>query len=95
MVWNSTQSSLYQAVNKHNNSASAFSKQCAPPKPEKKAPEPDKKLCSSCPNNSIKSVPDMFAQNSDFLLIAALIFILSKENADKSLILALVLILLQ
>lgn len=95
MVWNSTQSSLYQAVNKHNNSVRTFSEPHIPPEPEKKAPEPEKKPCSSCQSNPAKSIPDMLAPNSDFFLIAALIFILSKENADKSLILALVLILLQ
>lgn len=110
MVWNNAASPLYKAVIKHNESGSDFSKQCAEPPPreptrcESPSHEPTRselprgqseKPCGFKTNSPKRPVLSALTQNPDFMLIAALIYILIRENADKSLILALVMILIQ
>lgn len=70
-------------------------------------PPPHESTCSELPrgqsekpcgfktNSPKRPVLSALTQNPDFMLIAALIYILIRENADKSLILALVMILIQ
>ena len=95
MVWNSTQSSLYRAVNKYNGEAD-----CSPeheyteaPKQEQSQPQsqtqPRSQSRDRAKQQPVRGANTSIIQNPDFILIAALIFILLRENADKGLILAL------
>ncbi|MCM1164587.1 MAG: hypothetical protein NC299_08060 [Lachnospiraceae bacterium] len=93
MVWNSTQSALYKAIDKYNGDAPAESKaennarEC--PRAEREAP------CARCPKSRAPADPvSRILSDRDMLLIAGLIFVLLRENADKKLILALAIVLL-
>lgn len=113
MVYNSSQSALYKAVDRYNSSdfEDVFrSKKCV----EKKIGEPcqkntsesakngvrcEKKIrCDNCPKNRAYCKPSdpisKIMSDKDMLLIAGLILILINENADKTLILALAIVLL-
>ncbi len=113
MVWNSTQSALYRAIDRHNGgcSESDFRREenvekkdvrsCRDNEPknaEKFVREETKKRCENCPKKCAYNPPSdpisRIMSDRDMLLIAGLIFVLMKENADKTLILALVIVLL-
>lgn len=113
MVWNSTQSALYRAFDRHNgvcpeddfrreeNVEKNVGKPCGDHEPkngENHVRKEAKKSCENCPKNRARSMPSdpisRIMSDKDMLLIAGLIFILMKENADKTLILALVIVLL-
>lgn len=113
MVWNSTQSALYRAIDRHNggipeddfrrgeNVEKSGGKSCGDHEPksgENCVRKEAKKCCENCPKNRAYNVPSdpisRIMSDRDMLLIAGLIFILMKENADKTLILALVIVLL-
>lgn len=96
MVWNSNSSTLYKAVERHNNAewiapeknASAQERETFSPPPYE---EPHKKHVHNIQQNSPISG---LLQDRDALLITALILILMHEKADTKLILALVFVLL-
>lgn len=113
MVWNSTQSALYRAIDRHNDgdSESDFRRKKFDEKDSEKscrenAPEnggkfvrgETKKRCENCPNHRVCGAPSdpisRIMSDRDMLLIAGLIFVLMRENADKTLILALAIVLL-
>lgn len=113
MVWNSTQSALYRAIDRHNggcaeddfrreeNVEKSVGKPCGDHEPknsENYVRKEPKKRCENCPKNRAHNVPSdpisRIMSDRDMMLIAGLIFILLKENADKTLILALVIVLL-
>ncbi len=102
MVWNSTQSALYRAIDRHNGdcSESDFRREENVEKKDVgscRVNEP-KKRCENCPKKCAYNPPSdpisRIMSDRDMLLIAGLIFVLMKENADKTLILALVIVLL-
>ncbi len=128
MVYNSSQSALYKAIDRYNGSdfnddfrsEKCIEKNSDKPCPksicedaEKNARRETKKRCESA-ENSVRCEKKIRCENctknrayrkpsdpiskimsdKDMLLIAGLIFILMKENADKSLILALAIVLL-
>lgn len=105
MVWDSTQSSLYRAVRKYNgqDGCSPDHENTEAPNRERDCFQDGSRDCSRSGSQaepqfrsqsravSGKNIP--ITQNPDFILIAALIFILMRENADKGLILALAMML--
>lgn len=113
MVWNSTQSALYKAVNAHNGGGDER-QNTAPKKVRKNAQKtPDfsrgnnvknhsenrsgnfmQNECRCCPNNAPNDPISRIMSDRDMLLIAGLIFILWRENADRKLIMALAIVLL-
>lgn len=122
MVWNSTQSALYKAIDTHNsvfsepkNSAEKNACKNVEKKPvssrendaEKRSENTAGKCCKKCSENSDlrgfvncrnnTAVPsDPIARilsDGDMLLIAGLMFVLWRENADKRLIIALAIVL--
>ena len=113
MVWNTTQSALYKAIDAFNNGEitgteqdrlrNSFEKAEMPPKTPQKDPENNgdnmecpRLNCRHCPARQISSpapLSKLFSDN-DMLLIAGLILILSRQNADRKLILALAFVLL-
>lgn len=109
MVWNSTQSALYRAVDSHNDGfsesgkreekkAAASSQKHAEKEARKSVKTETEKRCENCPKNRADNAPSdpisRILSDRDMLLIAGLIFILMRENADKKLILALAIVLL-
>lgn len=109
MVWNSTQSALYKAVDAHNTCVSPHENSAE--KNDEKHYEKrgvsenkigcdgmEKHFCRGCSEMREKKLPsDPFSRllsDKDMLLIAGLIFILMHENADKKLIIALAFVLL-
>lgn len=113
MVYNSSQSALYKAIDRYNRSESegdfrskkdierksedTYEKN-ASESAEKSLRNERKNRCESCPKSRANYIPSdpihKIMSDRDMLLIAGLIFILMKENADKTLILALVIVLL-
>ena len=113
MVYNSSQSALYKAVDRYNRHDFEDDFQSEKDK-EKKSEDPcgknasesaeksvrneRKNRCENCPTSRAYYKPSdpihKIMSDRDMLLIAGLIFILMKENADKTLILALVIVLL-
>lgn len=88
MVWNSAGSTLYKAVERHNNGEMPHDS--PPPKP------PEHKSAAQCPRAAAQSHPappanslDSLLQDKDFLLLAGLMLLLLHEKADNKLILAL------
>ncbi|MBD5384488.1 MAG: hypothetical protein HDR72_05770 [Ruminococcaceae bacterium] len=113
MVWNSTQSALYRAIDRHNggdsegefrreeNVEKGGGRSCrenAPKNGGKFVREEAENRCENCPRNhahNTQSDPiSRIMSDRDMLLIAGLIFVLMRENADKTLILALAIVLL-
>ena len=106
MVWNSTQSALYRAIDRHNGDCSEnvekkdvrSCRDNEPKNAEKFVREETKKRCENCPKKCAYNPPSdpisRIMSDRDMLLIAGLIFVLMKENADKTLILALAIVLL-
>ncbi|GEM_PF-559336 len=113
MVWNSTQSALYMAVNNHNDGNFDHNIQSKKnvrknvqkisditrENNEKKRPENHERKyaqneCRNCPKNAPSDPVSRIMSDRDMLLIAGLIFILWRENADKKLIMALAMVLL-
>ena len=125
MVWNTTQSAFYKAIDAYNNGErpggiqdEIHGEECRDDNtakmPSKEPPkEPDKNgeapccpqgcneapkqmncpRCPACRNSSPAPLSKLFSDN-DMLLIAGLILILSRQNADRKLILALAFVLL-
>ena len=125
MVWNTTQSAFYKAIDAYNNGErpgdtrdEIREKECRddngtkmPPKKPPKDPDNNAEApfcpqgcneaakraecprCPACRNSSPASLSKLFSDN-DMLLIAGLILILSRQNADRKLILALAFVLL-
>lgn len=95
MVWNTTQTSLYAAVDRHNSAVSRDSEK--PPDIIKPDIIPPPKACpetnASKPNIARNPLEKLFS-DKDTLLLAALIIILLHENADMKLIAALAFVLL-
>ena len=118
MVWNTTQSAFYKAIDAFNNGEkpcenrdAAYSEKCCG---ETRSETPPRERPVTCGNNANnrdtlqqypcrqcpacqKSSPSPFSNlfsDSDMLLIAGLILILSRQNADRKLILALAFVLL-
>lgn len=107
MVWNTTQSSLYKAVNDYNQTVEH--KECSPKhitacdntygfKQHNQTACGELNSCNQkvqqcSQNKNTFTVQNLFA-DKDFLLILGLILILSKEGADSKLILALAIVLL-
>ncbi len=105
MVWNTTQSSLYRAVSDYNNKierqecrtrqenhADRHSDENCDSAKSKPDQTSHCQKCRNCPryHTSPKgNAPGNLNIDSDFLLLAGLIFILYKNGADKKLILAL------
>lgn len=117
MVWNSSQSSLYRAVEAHNSLLTHREEPAPPPSdggehiPSERcrAAPPQKEEHNrqeSAPCREIPPQPPRTAPNgaggiierlladSDTLLLAAVLFVLIHEKADKNLILAVAMILL-
>lgn len=109
MVCNSTQSALYKAVDTHNDSFSECGigrKKTHEKKVQNTYQKNNKNVafcggntyCENCQkrhiNNSSYDPISRIMSDRDMLLIAGLIFILVRENADKTLILALAIVLL-
>ncbi|MBD5130683.1 MAG: hypothetical protein HDT43_12300 [Ruminococcaceae bacterium] len=117
MVWNSTQSALYRAIDRHNDGGDEGGfrrekfteknggkcgeknrRENAPKNGGKFARAETKNRCENCPKNRPHDPPpdpvSRIMSDGDMLLIAGLIFVLMRENADKALILALVIVLL-
>lgn len=117
MVWNSTQSALYKAVDAHNEGDSERkitaekkvrksaqksddfpsrnnAENCREKTPENHSENYVRNECRSCPKNAPPDPLTRIMSDRDMLLIAGLIFILWRENADKKLIIALVIVLL-
>ncbi len=105
MVWNTTQSSLYKAVNDYNrtveqqeyspchskcNNTQDYNTNKASNKDCQKSTLPHNQ---SVKKNNSSTMQNLFA-DKDFLLILGLILILTKEGADNKLILALAVVLL-
>ena len=79
MVWNASGSTLYKAVERHNNTETDTAPQsCKEPAPTPLPP----KTRNFSPLNSL-------AADRDIMLIAAVLLILLHEKADTALILAL------
>lgn len=123
MVWNTTQSAFYKAIDAFNNGEEIGKKQpghCNDDHVEKKedlctdkCPEESCKdhcreeencrfdppctnrcpSCRACQRRTASPLSELFS-DSDMLLLAGLILILSQQNADKKLILALAFVLL-
>lgn len=123
MVWNTTQSAFYRAIDTFNNGEKAFSdqpsfgndradenrgghinKKCPKKECENRScsdeihrPEHSRvqrcQNCVSCHYRNTSPISDIFS-DKDKLLIAGLIMILSRQNADTKLIMALVFVLL-
>lgn len=93
MVWSTTQSALYKAVEQHNALAD---EECAPPHEDIPC-ERHREVCK-CPCKPSPKPQGGFlsglVNDRDSLLILAAIFILMHEKADKTLVLALAYILL-
>ncbi|MDE7361392.1 MAG: hypothetical protein K2N38_05610 [Oscillospiraceae bacterium] len=109
MVWNSTQSALYKVIDAHNTCVSGsvndteknienLSKKYRESERKSGRENEQKCPCENCPKNRSKNRTSdplsTLLSDRDMLLIAALIFVLIRENADKALILALVVVLL-
>lgn len=125
MVWNSTQSALYKAVqtfngegseelfrvekndgakhekNARKNNEKTREKVCGnreknrTEEPREKMPEPRCNIHGEkCTKNARQDPISRLLSDKDMLLIAGLIFVLMRENADKALILALAVVLL-
>lgn len=114
MVWNTTQSAFYKAIDDFNNRSEVREEQpplcdngvgekskadlcgeCSKNDRENHSRNDEKILarCEHCPRRRTGALTDIFA-DKDKLLIAGLIMILSRQNADQKLIMALVFILL-
>ena len=123
MVWNTTQSAFYKAIDAFNNGEKIGEKRpdhsnddhnekkddhyiekCPEKRCEDRRPEeadrhrelPCTNRCPSCrvcQRRTASPLSELFS-DSDMLLIAGLILILSQQNADKKLILALAFVLL-
>ncbi|MDE7229187.1 MAG: hypothetical protein K2N56_01790 [Oscillospiraceae bacterium] len=123
MVWNTTQSAFYKAIDAFNNGEKISEKQpdqcnddhnekrcdhsiekCHEKRCEDHCPEEADRRCglpctNRCPScrvcqrRTASPLSELFS-DSDMLLIAGLILILSQQNADKKLILALAFVLL-
>lgn len=113
MVWNSTQSALYRAVNAHNegDSERKFTDEKSMRKNAQKTPDfsrgnnvknhtenrsgnCSRSECRGCPYNAPNDPISRIMSDRDMMLIAGLIFILWRENADRKLIMALAIVLL-
>ena len=113
MVWNSTQSALYRAVDAHNggNSERRSTAEKSVQKKAQKTPDFSRgnnirshnekrsenyvrNECRGCPNNPQNDPISRIMSDKDMMLIAGLIFILWRENADRKLIMALAIVLL-
>ena len=114
MVWNTTQSALYQAIDAFNNGekngenqsescnkneGSELSQKAPLKSSENSVNNEDNSAgcccpkCPACQKNNPAGLSRLFS-DSDMLLIAGLILILSRQNADRKLILALAFVLL-
>ena len=118
MVWNTTQSAFYKAIDAFNSGErigedqdDLCDRKCpcensenSPPKDIPKSPENSGnngenmsecrcRRCPACRAGSPSLLSRLFSDN-DMLLIAGLILILSQQNADRKLILALAFVLL-
>ena len=114
MVWNTTQSALYKAVDAFNSGeipgADINPNRYREPNqehnhehnrepdipPDNRTQAPRQNCCPDCParqNPPPAPLSRLFSDN-DMLLIAGLILILSRQNADRKLILALAFVLL-
>ncbi|MBP1543896.1 MAG: hypothetical protein J6A16_07350 [Oscillospiraceae bacterium] len=87
MVWNGGSSALYKAVERHNGAAEKAACESVKKNDAPKNTQPLKKHGGPAP------APAAF-MDKDTLLIAALILILINEKADRTLIFALVFVLL-
>lgn len=117
MVWSSTQSALYRAVDAHNDGnfkggisheksvSKSVQKSCdfscrndeenRPEKhPENRSEKNVRNECRGCPKNVRSDPISRIMSDRDMLLIAGLMYILWRENADRKLILALAFVLL-
>ncbi len=110
MVWNTTQSSLYKAVRDYNNEIdrqecrshkenTSYSRSDENRASQKSAPRQASRCrkCANCPKYRTPqkgNAPGDLNIDSDFLLLAGLIFILYKNGADKKLIMALAIVLI-
>lgn len=99
MVWNSSQSSLYKAVEQHNSSYGRHLTElpCAAEERDgecKAEPMHSPKCCSNSPNNSGGNLIERILSDSDSLLLLAVLFVLIHEKADKNLIIAVALIMI-
>ena len=113
MVWNSTQSALYRAVDTHNggDSERQFTAEKGVRKNAQKTPDFSRgnngkfhngncsenyvrNECRGCPKNLPNDPISRIMSDRDMMLIAGLIYILWRENADRKLILALAIVLL-
>lgn len=113
MVWNSTQSALYKAVNAHNGDgeerenttpkkvrknvqkSGVFSRKNSEKKhTENRSEKYPRNECRGCPNSLPNDPISLIMSDKDMLLIAGLIYILWRENADRKLIMALAIVLL-
>ena len=113
MVWNTTQSAFYEAINAFNNGEKISenqSEKCSgetgtdePIKSPPKMPENNgnnlecpQNRCPNCPacQKSAASPLSNLLSDKDMILIAGLILLLSRQNADRKLILALAFVLL-
>ena len=106
MVWNTTQSAFYEAIDAFNNGENTSSdqgKSCnsdeeakAPQKPPENSVKNGDNFCQHCPacQRTYSTGLSRLFSDSDMLLIAGLILILSRQDADRKLILALAFVLL-
>ena len=94
MVWNSSGSALYSAVERHNSGRNDGAV-CGCPSHDA---EPKQPQCDPCPQPQCpkcvctppqKNSLEALLNDKDFLLLAALMLLLLHEKADKKLILAL------
>ena len=96
MVWNSNSSTLYKAVERHNNAERIVPEKTTPAQEmEHFSPPPVETAHKKPVHNKQQNSPiSGLLQDRDALLITALILILMHEKADTKLILALVFVLL-
>ncbi len=89
MVWKSTGSTLYQAVERHNSGESRT------PEPQHSEHSPSQGMprCTEQHRSQPQSMLSGLLQDKDFLLLAAVMLILMHEKADNKLIMALAFVL--
>ena len=104
MVWNSAGSTLYKAVERHNNGTAAEKQHFSPASVQheqhhNEAPHTESRCqhepvhCPKCASAPKHSGIEALLQDKDFVLLAGLILLLMHEKADSKLILALAFVL--
>lgn len=118
MVWNTTQSAFYKAIDNFNSKdgkgddqqpfcddseceknnesivGECVKTECEKHSRKNEKNRPERRLCCEhCPGRRNLPITDIFS-DKDKLLIAGLIMILSQQNADRKLIMALMFIML-